>query len=100
MDYVMRVNLDQMYSLALPYDVALDDITYGDGSAIELGFQLYVSAYDGAARAQNLGANNNWVYETDFATKFGSATLKAGVGYTISAQPQTSGDNYAILACL
>jgi hypothetical protein len=97
MDYVMRVNLDQMYSLALPYDVALDDITYGDGSAIELGFQLYVSAYDGAARAQNLGANNNWVYETDFATKFGSATLKAGVGYTISAQPQTSGDNYAIL---
>ena len=97
MDYVMRVNLDQMYSLALPYDVALDDITYGDGSAIELGSQLYVSAYDGAARAQNLGANNNWVYEIDFATKFGSATLKAGVGYTISAQPQTSGDNYAIL---
>lgn len=97
MDYVMRVNLDQMYSLALPYDVALEDITYGDGSDIALGSALYVSAYDGAARAQNLGANNNWVYETDFATKFGSATLKAGVGYTISAQPQTSGDNYAIL---
>ena len=96
-DYLMRVDLSQMYSLALPYDVALGDITYGDGSAIELGTQLYVSAYDGAARAQNLGAHKNWVYETDFATKFGSATLKAGVGYTISAQPQAQGDKYAIL---
>ena len=97
MDYVMRVNLDQMYSLTVPYDVQLADIKYWDGTNIVLGEELYVSAYDGAARAQNLGANNNWVYETDFATKFGSATLKAGVGYTISAQPQTSGDNYAIL---
>ena len=96
-DYLMRVDLSQMYSLALPYDVALSDITYGDGSAIGLGTHLYVSAYDGAARAQNLGANKNWVYETDFATKFGSATLKAGVGYTISAQPQAQGDKYAIL---
>ena len=97
MDYVMRVDLDQMYSLALPYDVALDDITYGDGSAIELGSQLYVSAYDGAARAENLGANKNWVYETDFEKKFGSATLKAGIGYTISAEPQVQNDKYAIL---
>ena len=97
MNYVMRVNLSQMYSLALPYDVALSDITYGDGSAIGLGTHLYVSAYDGAARAQNLGANKNWVYETDFATKFGSATLKAGVGYTISAEPQVQNDKYAIL---
>ena len=96
-DYLMRVDLEQMYSLALPYDVALSDITYGDGSAIELGTQLYVSAYDGAARAQNLGANKNWVYETDFESIFGSATLKAGVGYTISAQPQAQGDKYAIL---
>ena len=97
MNYVMRVDLSQMYSLALPYDVALSDITYGDGSAIGLGTHLYVSAYDGAARAQNLGANKNWVYETDFATKFGSATLKAGVGYTISAEPQVQNDKYAIL---
>ena len=96
-DYLMRVDLSQMYSLALPYDVALSDITYGDGSAIGLGTHLYVSAYDGAARAQNLGANNNWVYETDFERKFGEAKLKAGVGYTISAEPQTNGDKYAIL---
>ena len=96
-DYLMRVDLSQMYSLALPYDVALSDITYGDGSAIGLGTHLYVSAYDGAARAQNLGANKNWVYETDFESVFGSATLKAGVGYTISAQPQAQGDKYAIL---
>ena len=95
MDYVMRVDLDQMYQMGVPYDVALSDITYGDGSPIELGTQLYVSAYDGQARANR--ESKTWVYETDFATKFGSATLKAGVGYTISAEPQTNGDKYAIL---
>lgn len=95
MDYVMRVDLDQMYQMGVPYDVALSDITYGDGSPIKLGTQLYVSAYDGQARANR--ESKTWVYETDFATKFGSATLKAGMGYTISAEPQTNGDKYAIL---
>ena len=94
MDYIMRVNTDQMYSLGLPYDVALADIKYWDGSAIGLGTQLYVSAYDGQARANR--EKKTWIYETDFETKLGSATLKAGVGYTISAEPQ-AGDTYSIL---
>ena len=95
MDYIMRVNTDQMYSLGLPYDVALADIKYWDGSAIGLGTQLYVSAYDGQARANR--EKKTWIYETDFETKLGSATLKAGVGYTISAEPQVDGDTYSIL---
>ena len=94
MDYIMRVNTDQMYSLGLPYDVALADIKYWDGSAIGLGTQLYVSAYDGQARANR--EKKTWIYETDFETKLRSATLKAGVGYTISAEPQ-AGDAYSIL---
>jgi hypothetical protein len=83
MDYIMRVNLDQMYQVGVPYDVDLNDITYWDGKKITLGDALYVSAYDGQARANR--DKKTWVYETDFETRFGSATLKAGVGYTISA---------------
>ena len=95
MDYIMRVNLDQMYQVGVPYDVNLDEITYWDGSAIELGEELYVSAYDGQARANR--EKKTWIYETDFETKLGAATLKAGVGYTISAEPQNSDDTYSIL---
>lgn len=94
-DYVMRVDLDQMYQMGVPYDVALSDITYWDGTPIVLGYALYVSAYDGQARANR--DKKTWVYETDFESKFGEAKLKAGVGYTISAEPQTNGDKYAIL---
>ena len=95
MDYIMRVNLDQMYQVGVPYDVNLNEITYWDGSAIKLGDELYVSAYDGQARANR--EKKTWIYETDFETKLGAATLKAGVGYTISAEPQNSDDTYSIL---
>ena len=94
-DYVMRVNLDQMYQMGVPFDVDLNNITYWDGTEIKLGDALYVSAYDGQARANR--DKKTWVYETDFESKFGEAKLKAGVGYTISAEPQTNGDKYAIL---
>ena len=92
MDYIMRVNLDQMYQVGVPYNVDLRDVTYWDGSAIELGDELYVSAYDGQARA-NLDMSNTWRWEVNFAEK----VLKAGVGYTISAEPQVENDDYSIL---
>lgn len=96
MDYVMRVDLDQMYSLTVPYDVQLADIKYWDGSDIALGTALYVSAYDGEARANQ--SKKTWIYETDFESKLGAATLKAGVGYTISAELQAGvGNEYSIL---
>ena len=86
-DYVMRVDDSQMYSLTVPYDVNLADITYWDGTSMgTLGDKLWVSAYDGAARAAKSG--KTWIYEVDFASKFGEAKLKAGVGYTISADLQ------------
>lgn len=95
-DYLMRVNLDQMYSLAVPYDVQLADIKYWDGSDIALGSALYVSAYDGEARANQ--SKKTWIYETDFESRLGAATLKAGVGYTISAELQAGvGSEYSIL---
>lgn len=86
-DYVMRVDDSQMYSLTVPYDVNLADITYWDGTSMgTLGDKLWVSAYDGAARAAKSG--KTWIYEVDFESKFGDAKLKAGVGYTISADLQ------------
>ena len=92
MDYIMRVNLDQMYQVGVPYDVNLGEITYWDGSAIKLGDELYVSAYDGQARA-NLDMSNTWRWEVNFDEE----VLKAGIGYTISAEPQVQNDDYAIL---
>lgn len=97
-DYIMRVDLEQMYSLALPYDVAFADITYWDGEAMTPGTQLYVSTYNGQARA-NLDMENTWLYETEFPTK----KLTAGAGYTISAEPQADAnstlpeDSYALI---
>lgn len=87
-DYVMRVDDSQMYSLTVPYDVNLADITYWDGTSMgTLGDKLWVSAYDGDARAKK-DMSHTWVYEADFESKFGDAKLKAGVGYTISADLQ------------
>ena len=94
--YLMRVDSKQMYSLTVPYDVQLADIKYWDGTNIVLGDELWVSAYDGESRAKK--SKKNWIYETDFESKLGAATLKAGVGYTISAEMQAGvGNEYSIL---
>ena len=97
-DYVMRVDQSQMYSLAVPYDVTLNNIKYWDGTSMgTLGDNLWISAYDGAARASK-DMENTWVYEVNFETKFGAAKLKQGVGYTISADMQSGvGNEYAII---
>ena len=95
-DYVMRVNLDQMYQMGVPYDVNLSDITYWDGTAMTPGTNLYVSTYDGQARVNK--ESKTWIWEEDFESKLGAATLKAGVGYTISAEPQSGvGSEYSII---
>ena len=95
-NYDMRVDISQMYALALPYDVALGDITYWDGTAMTPGTNLYISAYDGQARVNR--ESRTWIYEEDFEKKLGAATLKAGVGYTISAELQSGfGNEYSII---
>lgn len=92
MDYIMRVDLKQMYQVGVPYDVNLNDITYWDGTAMTLGDNLYVSAYDGQKRA-NLEPTGSWVWEVNFAEK----VLKAGIGYTISADKQDANHEYSII---
>ena len=95
-DYVMRVDLDQMYQTAVPYDVNLADITYWDGTVMTPGTNLYVSAYDGQARANR--ESKTWVWEENFERRFGEAKLKAGIGYTISAELQSGvGSEYSII---
>lgn len=92
-DYIMRVDLSQMYSLTVPYDVNLSDVTYWDGTAMTPGSNLYAETYNGQARA-NKEMGNTWTYETDFA----EPKFKAGVGYTISAELQTGvGATYSII---
>ncbi len=97
-DYVMRVDDSQMYSLTVPYDVNLADITYWDGTSMgTLGDKLWVSAYDGAARA-NKDMSHTWIWEANFASKGLEEKLKAGVGYTISADLQVGvGATYSVL---
>lgn len=96
-DYVMRVDATQMYSLTVPYDVDLADITFWDGSSMgSLGSNLWVSAYDGQARA-NKEMSNTWIWEADFVSRGLEAKLKQGVGYTISANKQYTGNPYTII---
>ncbi len=95
-NYDMRVDISQMYALALPYDVNIAAITYWDGTAMTPGTNLYISAYDGQARVNR--ESRTWIYEEDFEEKLGAATLKAGVGYTISAELQSGfGNEYSII---
>lgn len=95
-DYIMRVDLDQMYQMCVPYNVEMADITYWDGTTMTPGTDLYISAYDGQARADR--ANKTWAWEEDFEEKFGTSTLRQGIGYTISAEPQEGyGDGYSII---
>ena len=96
-DYVMRVDDSQMYSLTVPYDVNLTDITYWDGASMgPLGDNLWVSAYDGQARA-NKDMSHTWIWEVNFVSKGLEAKLKQGVGYTISAEKQFTGNPYSII---
>ena len=91
-DYIMRVNLDQMYQVGVPYNVNLSDITYWDGTTMTLGDNLYVSAYDGQKRANR--EEKSWVWEVNFTEPI----LKAGIGYTISADMQAGvGNEYSII---
>lgn len=96
-DYVMRVDDSQMYSLTIPYDVNLSEITYWDGASMgTLGDNLWVSAYDGQARA-NKDMSHTWIWEADFESKGLGTKLKQGVGYTISAEKQFTGNPYSII---
>lgn len=96
-DYVMRVDDSQMYSLTVPYDVNLSEITYWDGASMgTLGDNLWVSAYDGQARA-NKDMSHTWIWEVNFVSKGLEAKLKQGVGYTISAEKQFTGNPYSII---
>ena len=96
-DYVMRVDDSQMYSLTVPYDVNLSEITYWDGANMgTLGDNLWVSAYDGQARA-NKDMAHTWIWEVNFVSNGLEAKLKQGVGYTISAEKQFTGNPYSII---
>lgn len=96
-DYVMRVDDSQMYSLTVPYDVNLSEITYWDGASMgSLGANLWISAYDGQARA-NKDMSHTWIWEVNFVSKGLEAKLKQGVGYTISAEKQFTGNPYSII---
>lgn len=96
-DYVMRVDDSQMYSLTVPYDVNLSEITYWDGASMgTLGDNLWVSAYDGQARA-NKDMSHTWIWEVNFVSNGLEAKLKQGVGYTISAEKQFTGNPYSII---
>lgn len=92
-NYDMRVDDSQMYSLTVPYDVDLADITYWDGTSMgSLGDKLWISAYDGQARA-NKDMAHTWIWEVNFESKGLGTKLKQGVGYTISADYQASMGN-------
>lgn len=81
-NYQYLTGLQQQYSLCLPADVRIADVTYPDGTPAIFG----ITAYDGEKRSQG---KTGWVEIWDPTTMdiADAPTLKAGRGYTVYGVP-------------
>ncbi len=81
-NYQYLTGLQQQYSLCLPADVDIADVTYPDGTPAIFG----ITAYDGEKRSQG---KTGWVEIWDPTTMniADAPTLKAGRGYTVYGVP-------------
>lgn len=89
--YDYLIDNAQYYTLVLPYDVTIADITYRNGSAMTRGdgvnstYDYKIQYYDGAARATNgASGGTGWALVAS-----GTTELTAGQGYNIFAKPKT-----------
>ena len=81
-NYQYLTGLQQQYSLCLPADVDIADVTYPDGTPAIFG----ITAYDGEKRSQG---KTGWVEIWDPTTMniADAPTLEAGRGYTVYGVP-------------
>ena len=81
-NYQYLTGLQQQYSLCLPADVDVADVTYPDGTHATFG----ITAYDGEKRSQG---KTGWVEIWDPTTMniADAPTLEAGRGYTVYGVP-------------
>ena len=81
-NYQYLTGLQQQYSLCLPADVHIADVTYPDGTPAIFG----ITAYDGEKRSQG---KTGWVEIWDPTTMdiADAPTLVAGRGYTVYGVP-------------
>ncbi len=96
--YRMRVDAEQMYTVAFPYSVQVADIVRSDGLSIldeegQWTGNLWMETYDGAHRAKGGRRedieNNSWKQDAAIGS-----TLQAGIGYTIAAPRLRGSSNY------
>ena len=81
-NFDISVNHRNYYPIALPFDVALNNVDYADSylaSISTYGMHYEIDEYDGQKRANSGGGTGNWKRVEP------GATLKAGKGYIMSA---------------
>ena len=77
-NYVKTMNNTHWYFVSFPCNIPVNNITKAGGSSLgTLGVDWFVRRYDGALRAQNLGATSNWI------KVLAGETLQAYQGYII-----------------
>ena len=81
-NFDISVNHRNYYPIALPFDVALNNVDYADSylaSISTYGMHYEIDKYNGQKRANSGGGAGNWETVTS------GETLKAGMGYIMSA---------------
>ena len=72
----VRVNPENWHYITVPFNCAVNDITYSDGTALKLGTDYMLKWYDGAYRAENKTGGWTMVEAGD--------SLKKGLGYIVA----------------
>ena len=88
-----RIDGLRWYFFTLPYDCAVADISFRDGSTAEHGADFLIQYYDGEERAREA---TSYVSDSKHWKQFTGTTLKAGVGYIVAVEPKT-GHTYSEL---
>jgi|GEM_PF-2069588 len=88
-----RIDGLRWYFFTLPYDCAVSDIMFRDGSTAEHGVDFLIQYYDGEERAREA---TSYVSDSKHWKPFTGTTLKAGVGYIVAVEPKT-GHTYSEL---
>lgn len=88
-----RIDGLRWYFFTLPYDCAVADISFRDGSTAEHGTDFLIQYYDGEERAREA---TSYVSNSKHWKQFTGTTLKAGVGYIVAVEPKT-GHTYSEL---
>lgn len=81
------VSAKNWHFLSLPYDCAIDDVTYSNGKPAVYGTDWFLMYYDGARRASTQQTGSNW-------RKYEGTVIEAGKGYVVGIKGSPDNEAY------